>query len=52
MSAVAMRGRVRVIEIDGLTHIYYAEQLIRTLQIDPNIHYQRRRGIPELTSVT
>lgn len=46
------RARVRLIEIGGLTHIYYAEELIRTLQIDLTTHYQRRRGVPELTSVT
>ena len=46
------RARVRLIEIGGLTHIYYAEELIRTLQIDLTAHYQRRRGVPELTSVT
>lgn len=46
------RARVRVIEIGGLTHIYYAEELIRILQIDPRSHYQRRKGVPQLTSVT
>lgn len=46
------RARVRVIEIGGLTHIYYGEKLARTLKIDPNVHYQRRRGVPELTSVS
>jgi transposase InsO family protein len=46
------RARVRLIEIGGLTHIYYAEELIRTLRIDPNTHYQRRKGVPQLTSVT
>lgn len=46
------RARVRLIEIGGLTHIYYAEELIRTLRIDPNTRYQRREGVPQLTSVT
>jgi hypothetical protein len=46
------RARVRVIEIGGLTHINYAEELIRTLRIDPGSHYQRRKGVPQLTPVT
>jgi hypothetical protein len=45
------RARVRVIEIGGLTHVYDAEGLIRTLQIDPKVNYQRRKGVPELTTV-
>lgn len=46
------RANVRVIEIGGLTHVYYAEELIRTLQINPDTRYQRRKGAPELASVT
>jgi transposase InsO family protein len=31
--------RLRVIEIDGVVHIFYGDQLVRALVLDPEIHY-------------
>lgn len=50
--AVGMRwtgARVRVIPVGGLVHVYYGEELIRALAIDPNLYYQpsgRKPGRP------
>jgi transposase InsO family protein len=33
-------ARVRVIPVGGLVHVYYAEELIRVLAIDPSVDYQ------------
>lgn len=46
------RGRVRIIEVNGLTHIYYGEQLVRALEVDPKKRYHALKGVPELISVT
>jgi hypothetical protein len=46
------RGRVRIIEVNGLTHIYYGEQLVRALEVDPKKRYHTLKGVPELISVT
>ncbi len=45
-------GRVRVIDMGELTHIYWGEELIRALKVDPT---KERHGWKEeitLTSVT
>jgi transposase InsO family protein len=43
--------RLRVTEIDGVVHIFYGEQLVRALVLDPAIHYypigRRRDRIPK-----
>jgi transposase InsO family protein len=33
-------ARVRVIPVGGLVHIYYGEELVRALAIDPSVEYQ------------
>jgi hypothetical protein len=33
-------ARVRVVAADGLVHIYWGEEHIRTLTLDPNSRYQ------------
>lgn len=50
--AIGMRwtgARVRVVPVGGLVHVYYGEELVRALAIDPNVYYQpsgRKRGRP------
>lgn len=42
-------ARVRVIPVAGLVHVYYGDELLRALAIDPNVYYQpnrRKRGRP------
>jgi hypothetical protein len=34
-------ARVRIIEEGGLIHVYYGEELVRTLAPDPSRRYQR-----------
>jgi transposase InsO family protein len=38
--------RVRVVDLAGITHIYFGEELIRSLVIDPDIDFQRSRSGP------
>ena len=40
---------VRVVELGGVTHIYFGEELIRSLVIDPEATYQRSNGTQDLT---
>jgi transposase InsO family protein len=37
---------VRVVELAGVTHIYFGEELVRSLVLDPEINYQRATGRP------
>lgn len=46
-------GRVRIISVGGLTHIYYGEQLIRVLAIDANRYNQPMgKGVGKRKTVT
>ncbi len=45
-------ARVRVIEVGGLTHIYWGEELVRALVIDPRKERHGRKEALALTSVT
>ena len=38
--------RVRVVELAGVTHIYFGEDLVRSLVLDPHTNYQRAGGVP------
>jgi hypothetical protein len=45
-------ARVRVIPVGGLVHVYYGEELVRALAIDPSVEYQRLgRRVPKKTAV-
>lgn len=37
---------VRVVDLAGVTHIYFGEELIRSLVIDPKVSYQRSTTTP------
>jgi hypothetical protein len=39
---------VRVVELAGVTHIDFGEELIRSLVIDPETDYQRSTSDPRL----
>jgi transposase InsO family protein len=39
-------ARVRVIPVGGLVHVYYGDELIRALAIDPDVYYQPSRRKP------
>jgi transposase InsO family protein len=43
---------VRVIDVGGLTHIYWGEELVRVLAIAPGRNLYPMKEVPELTSVT
>jgi transposase InsO family protein len=45
-------ARVRIIPVNGLVHIFYGEELIRVLAIDPDSYNQPlRRGMPKIQAV-
>jgi transposase InsO family protein len=45
-------ARVRVIPVGGLVHIYYGEELIRVLAIDPTrYHHPLGKGVPQADAV-
>jgi hypothetical protein len=37
---------VRVVDLAGVTHIYFGEELVRSLVLDPDTKYQGSTGIP------
>jgi transposase InsO family protein len=37
---------VRVVDLAGVTHVYFGEELVRSLVLDPEINYQRSTGKP------
>jgi hypothetical protein len=43
---------VRVIPVGGLVHVYYGEELVRVLAIDPSVDYQASgKGVPKANAV-
>lgn len=39
---------VRVVDLAGVTHVYFGEDLVRWLVLDPDTRFQRSTGRPRL----